>query len=125
MPLARKNIEELGLPVGPYTHAVVHGNTLYTSGFTAFGTDAQAAGAGEQAHAVLDQLGLLARDFGRSLADLVKVTVFVIDPHDIPAIRTALTDRYGGNVPASSLVMISGLFAPDLKVEIEAIFALE
>ncbi len=42
MPLARQNFEELGLPAGPYTHAIRHGQTVYTSGFTAFGTPAQA-----------------------------------------------------------------------------------
>jgi len=125
MPLARTNIEKLGLPVGPYTHAVAHGDTLYTSGFTAFGTPAQAASAGEQTHAVLDQLDILAGEFDRSLADLVKVTVFATDPGDIPGIRTALSDRYGREVPASSLVMVAGLFAAELKLEIEAVFALQ
>lgn len=123
MSLIRKNIEKLGLPVGPYTHAVVHGDTLYTSGFTAFGTDAQCGTASAQTRAVLGQLEILAEEFGRSLADLVKVTVFVTDPNDIPEIRTALTEAYGGAVPASSLVLISALFAPDLKLEIEAVFA--
>jgi len=125
MPLVRKNVEKLGLPVGPYSHAVVHGNTLYTSGFTAFGTTVQTGNAGEQAHAVLDQLEALAGEFDRSLSDLVKVTVFLTDAADIPRIRPALTQRYGEEVPASSLVMVSALFAPELKLEIEAIFALQ
>lgn len=124
MSLVRKNLEELGLPVGPYTHAVVHGDTVYTSGFTAFGSEAQDGPARDQTSAVLDQLDTLARAFGRSLRDLVKVTVFVTDPADIPGIRTVLTDRYGDAVPASSLVMVAGLFAPELKIEIEAVFAL-
>jgi 2-iminobutanoate/2-iminopropanoate deaminase len=124
MSLVRKNLAELGLPVGPYTHAVVHGDTVYTSGFTAFGSEAQDGPAGDQTSAVLDQLDTLARAFGRSLRDLVKVTVFVTDPADIPGIRTVLTDRYGDAVPASSLVMVAGLFAPELKIEIEAVFAL-
>jgi len=123
--LLRKNIERLGLPVGPYTHAVAHGDTLYTSGFTAFGTVAQSEDAGRQAHAVMGQLRSLAEEFGRSLADLIKVTVFVTDPGDIPLIRSALTEEYGAELPASSLVLISGLFAPELKLEIEAVFAIQ
>ena len=124
MPLSRQNFKELGLPVGPYTHAVRHENTLYTSGFTAFGTEVQTGPAGAQTHAVLDQLDFVARQFDRSLEDLVKVTVFVTDPADIPDIREAATARYGNAVPASSLVMVSGLFSPDLRLEIEGIFAL-
>jgi enamine deaminase RidA (YjgF/YER057c/UK114 family) len=123
MSIIRKNIEQLGLPVGPYTHAVVHGQTLYTSGFTAFGTPAQTGSAHAQAQAVLNQLETLALEFGRSLEDLIKVTVFVTDPTDIPQIRDALSQVYGDAVPASSLLFVSALFAPELKIEIEAIFA--
>jgi len=125
MTLLRHNFEELGLPVGPYTHAVSHADTVYTSGFTAFGTKAQIGAAEAQTDAVLDQLTILAGQFGRSLSDLVKVTVFATDPADIPGIRTALTRRYGDAVPASSLVLVKALFSPDLRVEIEAVFALK
>lgn len=125
MNVIRKNIEDLGPVAGPYTHAVFHGNTLYTSGLTAFGTDAQAKGAGAQVSAIVDQLALLAENCGTSMASLVKVTIFAIDPSDIPGVRSVLTERYGNAVPASSLVMVDSLFSPDLRVEIEAIFALE
>jgi 2-iminobutanoate/2-iminopropanoate deaminase len=124
MTIIRKNFEELGLPVGPYTHVVEHESTLHTSGFTAFGTNAQNSSGGEQAHAVMDQLEIIARHYGKSLADLVKVTVFITNPAVIPEIRDALTERYGAHVPASSMVMVSGLFAPELKVEIEGLFGL-
>ncbi len=125
MNLKRKNISYLGPVVGPYTHAVFHGDTLYTSGLTAFGTKAQAKGAGEQANAILDQLSVLAENCGTSLSDLVKVTIFATDPGDIPDVRNVLTERYGNAVPASSLVMVNGLFSPDLRLEMEAIFALD
>lgn len=123
MTLTRKNFEKLGLPVGPYSHVVRHGDTLFTSGFTAFGTDRQKGSAREQTYAVLEQLEFIAEQFGRSLADLIKVTVFVTDPADIPGIRATLSARYKDAVPASALVMVSGLFAPELKVEIEATIA--
>ncbi|QDG76961.1 RidA family protein [Labrenzia sp. PHM005] len=121
----RNNIPELGPVIGPYTHAVFHGNTLYTSGLTAFGTDSQAKAAGAQASAILDQLTVLAESCGSSMKHLVKVTVFAVDPADIPDVRDVLTERYGKAVPASSLVLVSGLFSPDLRLEMEAIFALE
>ena len=124
MTIARQNYEALGLPVGPYTHAVRHADTVYTSGFTAFGTEAQKSGAGEQTNAILVQLAHIAEQFDGTLADLVKVTVFITDATDIPAIRAALEAGYGSAVPASSLVMVSGLFAPELRVEIEAVFGL-
>ncbi|MHA7772124.1 RidA family protein [Roseibium sp. M-1] len=124
MTLERRNFTELGLPAGPYSHAVTHGGTLHTSGFTAFGTAAQDGDAGRQTHAVLDQLGFIAGQHGKTLADLIKVTIFITDLADLPLVRQALADRYGGNDPASSLVMVAGLFAPGLLVEIEASLAL-
>ncbi|UES58328.1 RidA family protein [Roseibium aggregatum] len=121
MPLARQNFEELGLPAGPYTHAVRHGQTVYTSGFTAFGTPAQADSAGPQIKAVFAQLNTIAAHYGRSLKDLVKVTVFVTNMTDLPEIRSALAELYANEVPASSLVCVAALFHPQLRVEVEAI----
>ncbi|MBO6860527.1 RidA family protein [Roseibium sp.] len=123
MPLARQNFVELGLPAGPYTHAVRHGQTVYTSGFTAFGTPAQADSAGPQIRAVFAQLNTIAAYYGRSLKDLVKVTVFVTDMTDLPEIRSALAELYENEVPASSLVCVAALFHPQLRVEVEAIIA--
>ncbi len=41
MHIQRSNYQALGLPVGSYTHAVIHNNVLYTSGLAAFGSHAQ------------------------------------------------------------------------------------
>lgn len=38
--LLRKNYPKLGEVKAPYVHSVKHGNTLYISGLTAFGTAA-------------------------------------------------------------------------------------
>lgn len=39
MKLQRKNYLFLSEPVGPYIHAVKHGNTLYLSGMRAFASN--------------------------------------------------------------------------------------
>jgi enamine deaminase RidA (YjgF/YER057c/UK114 family) len=123
MALVRQNFEELGLPAGPYSHAVRHGQTVYTSGFTAFGTPSQAASAGLQVKEIFDQLQIIAARFGGSLKDFVKVTVFVTDMADLPEIRSVLADLYESDIPASSLVCVAALFHADLRVEIEAVIA--
>ena len=43
---------------------------------------------------------------------------------EINALREVLSRYYGDHLPASSLVEVSRLFAPDLKIEIETLFAL-
>ncbi len=85
---------------------------------------AQSGSAGEQADAIFSQLKIIAASQNISLKNLVKVTVFVSDFTQIPELREALTRHYQEDVPASSMVIVDGLFSPDLLVEIEAIFSL-
>ncbi|MGJ0128678.1 RidA family protein [Pantoea sp. RHCKP32] len=120
----RKNYPQLGDVKAPYVHAVKHGSTLYVSGLTAFGTAAQQGEIAEQAEAIFEQLRLVAEAEQTSLGALLKVTIFVTSFTEINALREVLYRYYGDHLPASSLVQVSGLFSPDLRIEIEAIFAL-
>jgi 2-iminobutanoate/2-iminopropanoate deaminase len=54
--LKRHHYPSLGDAVGPYVHATEHNGTLYTSGFTAFGTDDQHLEIGPQLKAIYNQL---------------------------------------------------------------------
>lgn len=124
MDIQRHNCEPLGPPLGPYVHSVAHQNTLYTSGLTAYGTEAQQGTICEQAEAIFTQLELIAEQQGTSIVNLVKVTIFVTDLTDIEMLRNFLFEYYGDNLPASSLVKVDALFAADLRIEIEATVAL-
>lgn len=120
----RKNYPQLGEVKAPYVHAVKHGATLYVSGLTAFGTAAQQGDMAEQAEAIFDQLRVVSAAEHTSLASLLKVTIFITSFTEITALREVLYRNYGEHLPASSLVQVSGLFSADLRIEIEAIFAL-
>lgn len=122
--LVRKKYAQLGEVKAPYVHAVKHGDTLYVSGLTAFGTSAQQADIAAQAEVIFQQLHTIAAEEKRSLQDLIKVTIFITSFDEITALRSVLFKHYGDHLPASSLVQISQLFSPDLKIEIEAIIAL-
>lgn len=120
----RKNYPQLGEVKAPYVHAVKHGETLYVSGLTAFGTAAQQGDMVEQAEAIFNQLRAVAAAEHTSLASLLKVTIFITSFTEITALREVLYRNYGEHLPASSLVQVSGLFSTDLRIEIEAIFSL-
>ncbi|MGC0797298.1 RidA family protein [Pantoea agglomerans] len=120
----RKNYPQLGEVKAPYVHAVKHGATLYVSGLTAFGTAAQQGDMADQAEAIFDQLRAVAAAEHTSLASLLKVMIFITSFTEITALREVLYCNYGEHLPASSLVQVSGLFSTDLRIEIEAIFAL-
>ena len=115
---------ELGEAAGPYVHAVSHQNLLFTSGFTAFGTEAQTRDIATQIREIYGQLEIIAHQHHTGLESLIKVTIFVSDLSDLASARNALMDVYQGDYPASSLVKVDALFHPDLKVEVEGVFAL-
>jgi len=120
----RTNYPELGEVKAPYVHSVKHGNTLYISGLTAFGTAAQLQGITEQAEEIFSQIRKIASAEGTDFSALIKVTIFITSFAEIDALRKVLYQNYGEHLPASSLVEVSRLFSPDLSIEIEAIFGL-
>lgn len=122
--IERKNYAKLGEVVGPYSHSVRHGNTLYTSGLTALGYAAQRQDIGAQTRAIFTQLQTICAENSTSLNKLIKVTLFVQDMTEIDALRDTLFDIYGSNMPASSLVKVDALFSDEISVEVEAIIAL-
>jgi len=54
---------------------------------------------------------------------LIKVTLFVSDISQLVTVRETLFEIYNGEIPASSAVEVSKLFDPRVKIEIEAIAA--
>lgn len=123
MTITRNNHSELGKPVGPYTHSVAFNNQIYTSGLTAFGTDAIEQDIAGQTREIFKQLEVLLKNENSGLNRLIKVTLFVSDITLLSAVRETLFDIYNGNIPASSAVEVSNLFDPRVKIEIEAIAA--
>ena len=120
----RVTYESLPQIAGPYVHATKHNKTLYISGLTAYGTDAQPLNLIEQTKEVLYQITDVLRLENRLKSDLVKLTIFVRDISMLASIRELLFNFYEGHLPACSLVEVSKLIHPDLQVEIEAVVAL-
>lgn len=124
MNIQRKNYDELGEVLGPYTHSVIHQNTLYTSGLTAYGSPAQKKGIADQTRIIFSQLNHICNTHNTTLKNLVKVTIFVTRLDEMGPLRTTLFELYNEEIPASSLVKVDALFSEDLKIEIEAIIGL-
>lgn len=122
--IERKNYKPLSPPVGPYSHAVKHGNILYLSGLTAHGTEAQGKSMSDQARAIFQQINAIASAEGTGIQSIIKVMVFITDFKQAQNLREELFRQYGENLPASSLVEVAKLFSPDVNIEIEAILGL-
>jgi 2-iminobutanoate/2-iminopropanoate deaminase len=124
MDITRRNFPEIGAPGGPFCHAVRAGNWLFISGATAGGTDAAHGTASQQAEAVLQKLSHILESEGATLANVVKVTVFLTDMGDRGEIAKVRERYFQGGYPASTLVQVAALASPNLKLEIEAVAAL-
>ncbi|QIU88422.1 RidA family protein [Yokenella regensburgei] len=120
----RKNYPELGEVNAPYVHSVKHGNTLFISGLTAYGTAAQHEGIAEQAEEIFSQIRKITSIECIDFSSLIKVTIFITSFKKLAELRKVLYRNYGDHLPASSLVEVRSLFSPDLSIEIEVIFGL-
>ena len=76
--------------------------------------------AGAQADRIFQQIGGYIEQLGGTMADVVRVRMFVTDIADADAVSAAFTKHLKATCPTGSLVAISALYRPEIKVEIEA-----
>lgn len=108
--------------VGPYCHAKLAGNTLYTSGQLGLipATGELPQGVEAQATQALDNLMAVLSAAGMEAADVVKTTVFLADMNDFAAINSIYAKYFSGEAPARSCVQVAALPKGAL-FEIEAV----
>jgi enamine deaminase RidA (YjgF/YER057c/UK114 family) len=100
------------------------GRLVVVSGQVAQNVKGELVGPGDpaaQARQVFENLGRCLAEVGAGFDDVVKLTLFVLDVADLPAVREArdaVIDT--ARPPASSAVQVSALFAPGYLVEVEA-----
>ncbi len=117
-------LPELGEPISHYTHAVRFGQLLFISGIAPVDGSLQLIGGDDvvaQTQQVLANLGQVLAEAGLGPSDVLKVTVFLTNIADRARINPARQAFFGAARPASTLVEVSGLAIPGMKVEIEAI----
>jgi len=126
---ARQEFSVPGLnpPISHYCDAVRFGDLLFISGMAPVDADLKLIGWGDavaQAEAVFASLGKVLDAAGASFADVLKVTVFLTNIDDRTRINPVRQRHFGTARPASTLVEVSRLAIPGMKVEIEAVVGL-
>ena len=120
-------VDGLAPPISHYTDAVAAGDTLYISGIVP--VDATGAVVGDdvvaQARQVFANMARVLAAAGATPADVVKVTVYLLDVDDRPKINPVRQEFFGAARPASTLVEVSRLAVPGALLEIEAIAHLD
>ena len=77
----------------------------------------------EQSELLYWNIGTVLEQCELDFSNLVKVTVFLINPEDADVWRETQKRHFGDIVPASTLLYISRLARPELLLEVEAIAA--
>ena len=124
----RVNPPGVHTPQANYSHVTRVGNTLYISGQLGLDADGNLVGPGDaaaQADQCYRNIKAIVEHFGGSMDDIVKITQYLTDLAYRPLVAGP-RDRYLGTPgPASTLVVVKGLAAPDYLVEIEALALLD
>ena len=108
-------------PYSHYCHVVRAGQHIWISGAVGVST------AGEIPPGVVEQFALAMQNLDACLQaaggrpeHVVKVNIYLTDMADRAAINPERIRYFGEHRPASTLVGVTALVAPELKVEIEA-----
>jgi len=117
----------LNEPISHYTDAVRFGDLLFVSGIGPLANDGSLVGPddpAEQTRQIFRNMDKVLRAAGASPADVLKVTVYLTDIADRAKINPVRQQFFGPARPASTLVEVSKLAIPGMKVEIEAVVGL-
>jgi reactive intermediate/imine deaminase len=108
-------------PVSHYCHVTKAGNLIWVSGTVGVAADGSIpAGVVEQFEIAIANMDVCLKAAGAGAEHVVKVTVYLTDVADRAKINPIRQRYFGPHRPASTLVEVSALVLPGLKVEIEA-----
>ena len=109
-------------PVSHYCHVVRADRHVWVSGAVGFKPDGSVPESTvEQFRVALQSVDACLRHAGADATQVVKVTIFMTDISERPLINPIRIQYFGEHRPASTLVEVSRLIDPRLKVEIEAV----
>ncbi|MDX2188498.1 MAG: RidA family protein [Bacteroidota bacterium] len=112
--------DEAPKALGPYSQAVLAGNTLYTAGQIALDVktgNMVNSSVKDEATQVMKNLGYVLGAAGFEFADVVKTTIYLADMNDFATVNEVYGSYFSTNFPARETVQVARL-PKDAKVEI-------
>ncbi|MCC7122624.1 MAG: RidA family protein [Gammaproteobacteria bacterium] len=117
--------------VQPFNNAYSHGvvippqaRVLHTAGQIGVRPDGSLpASIEEQTEQVWINLVAILRDAGMDIADIVKITAYIVGDHNFPAYAAARSRYLGAHKPAATAFCVPQLLKPEWLLEVELIAA--
>lgn len=109
--------------IGPYSQAVKVGNTVYLSGQIPLDPTTMQLVTGsidEEAVRVFENIKAVVEAAGGTLADMVKVSIFLTDLNDFAAVNEVMKRYFTAPYPARACVQVAAL-PRGARIEVEGI----
>lgn len=111
--------------VGPYSTAVVAGDTVYLSGMIPLDPAANKiveGGIEAQATRCLENIKIVLEEMGMGMENAVKVTVYMTNLADFAAVNAIYKEWFGPAYPARSCVQVAALpLGAQIEIEVTAV----
>jgi enamine deaminase RidA (YjgF/YER057c/UK114 family) len=115
-------------PLGMYSHGMVAapGELVIVAGQVGIGPEGVAGpDVGSQTRQAFDNVRAIVEAAGCTMADIVRLQTFLVSPDDIAGFMKARQDLFPkyfptGVYPPNTLLVVSRLVRPELRVEVEA-----
>ena len=110
-------------PIGPYSQAVLQGNTLFISGqipLNPVSGELEVNSIEEATHRVMKNIQALVETAGMEMSDIIKTSIFLKSMDDFAQVNAVYASYFSGSYPARETVQVSKL-PLDVPVEISCI----
>lgn len=105
-----------------YSRAVVDGDFCFVAGTTGYdyATMTMPADVTSQSRNCFKTIEAALQEAGFAMADIVRATYYITDARDADAHFKVCGEILGDIRPAATLLVVAGLYKPEMKIEIEA-----
>ncbi|MDB5566650.1 MAG: Endoribonuclease [Tardiphaga sp.] len=104
-----------------YSRAVADGDFAFVSGTTGYDytTMVLPADVTAQTQNCFKTIGAALKEAGFEMADIVRATYYITDAKDADVVFAVCGAHLGEIRPAATLLVVAGLYKPEMKIEIE------
>lgn len=115
--------EKAPKPIGPYSQAILRGNTLFVSGQIAINPttgELDTSNIENETVRVMENIKAIVEETGMTMNDIVKSSIFLIDMNNFGKVNEVYGKYFPSNPPARETIQVSAL-PKNVNVEISVI----